>query len=306
MYIPSGMNYRTAISQIIGTDFVLYTDLMPWYGTPGQVHKADYSQLTPGVLDAQLDNMQACGVGGVRVTYQGSNPQIGAFGHQVTRLVAAKCAQRGMRFMLLLDPWDVKAYVKEGYKTKEDAMIATLKDVDVQSWLNNPLLYPDKWIMEFNTGVNVATVQAAVPGFQIGSWHKHYTWPNILQNPDGTRYGWDQADFVKENALPSMVMPGVFSRFNDGGLITNFPAVLAGITARKPVNPIRDWNKSVWGDGPERIIPDNAGKTWLDSVAALKSCINKPKILSLITWNDWDEGTDNEGDAAQSTGIRIC
>lgn len=299
------MNYRTAISQMLGSDFVLYADVMPWYGTPGEVHKADYNMVAPGVMDAQLDNMQACGVGGVRVTYQGSNPQVAPFGHQVTKLLAAKCLQRGMRFMFLMDPWDVKQWAQEKYASPEAAMIATLTSPDVQVILKNPLLYVDKWIMEFNTGVNVALVQAAVPGFQIGSWHKHYTWPNFLKQPDGTEYGWDQVPFVRENALPTMVMPGVFSRFDDGGLLTNKAAVLAGVAAKKPIAALRDRSKSVWGDGPARIIPDNAGKTWLDSVAALKSCINKPKIVSLITWNDWDEGTDHEGRAVQATGIRI-
>lgn len=297
------MNYRDSIDPVLGTDYVLFTDYMPWNGDPNEIHKVSYKQLDAGVIDGQLDNMGHGGIEGIRVTYQGSNPSVGAYGHKVLLQLAHKCAIRGMQLMLLMDPWEVKEFKSEGYPSPEAAMIATLKNPDVQAIINDPKLYPNKWIMEFNTKVNTAVVQAAVPGFTIGSWHTHYSWPNIIQDKNGVCYGCNWDSLHADNAKATNVMPCVFSKFNDAGFVTNAAAVLAARKLGQVVNPIRDMSRSVWGDGPARFIWPDAGKTWLNSVAALSLCPKPPKMISIVSFNDTDEGTDHESEIVGDTGI---
>lgn len=64
-----------------------------------------------------------------------------------------------------------------------------------------------------------------------------------------------------------------------------------------------DDSKAPWAAAAPHLLPQNCGKTWLDTFKALNerySAHNQLPFLQLVTWNDYEEGS------ALETGIASC
>lgn len=271
------MNLRTAL----GPNFTgkLLAHWMPWTGNPSRVsHATAYKQTDQGVAASQADCMRRSGINGAVLWWQGPTR---VFTHAAFVQMAAECVKRKMPIMIGLDQW-----IAKGFPNPTQAVISSLQSIpEIITLLEQP------WILEFDlglVGVDVAAVRAALPNIQILSKHSAYSWPEI-SNTFQT--------LLKDNANPAMKVPAVFSRFNDGGWpLTN------GVGDPAHFNGQRDYSKSVWGAGATRIIEERAGRTYIESCAAV---VPGSKYVGLVSWNDWDEGTAFEGFCSAGTGIKI-
>lgn len=271
------MNLKTAL----GPSFTgkLLAHWMPWTGDPSRVsHVTFYKQTDPNVAANQADCMKASGIDGAVLWWQGPGK---LFTHTAFMQMFVACVKRGMPIMIGLDQW-----IAKGQPNPTQSVVDALKSIlPFAPFLEQP------WVLEFDlglVGVNITAVQTAVPSLQILSKHNAYSWPETSNTFSA---------LLTDNAKPSMKMPAIFSRFNDGG----FP-LPSGVGSPVQFNGQRDYNKSVWGGGAARVIEEGAGRTYLIS------CSDVPggsKYVGLVTWNDFDEGTEHEPECVRGTGIKI-
>jgi hypothetical protein len=227
-----------------------------------------YLSTDPNVIGDQLTAMQNLGGEGCGVIALTYGPTVSAFIHKASMEMCAQCNEREMPFALCFDPWTVDGAPKG--TTPDAAMIAALKNSDIQTMLNSKTYISSlngvsgKLVLDFSTGADAKTVQASVPGLNYLMEVADYAWPQI-----------------KTTGGPGPVnnnvkLPCVSLQFNDG------------------TGP--DRNKSVWNQAkPARIIPANAGAYFWSLAAAINQAA---QFVQWVTWNDVLEGTDIESFAS--------
>ncbi len=265
----------------------LLTHWMGWHGQSGKVnHVTRYKSTDPWVIDDQIDVMQAAGIDGAIATWQG--PTVNPYLHQATMGLCERLGRRGMLFALLLDPW-----IAKGQANPTQAAVLAMQHVDTVTMLKSAAYLPEKLVLEFDlataANVNVPQLVAALPQSPVISKHVGYSWPEIANT---------MAALAADNANPAMKIPGVFLGFFDGGQ----PLPPGSLSNAATWNGSRDYNSTVWGGGPSRLIEHQGGNVYLDSVALVPKTT---PYAAVVTWNDYDEGTHVEPFCVMASGIRI-
>jgi hypothetical protein len=277
----------------------LFTDVMVWYDSSLAPRYTRYNSDDPFVIEAQFDVMQAAGIDGVRITYQGLNSPTSEIQTEAARVMALQCEKRGMLCVLLLDPAIAK---KAGTTPPDQGVVNQLLDPQVQEIIKASSYLRDASgkpvIMDFDLaaagGANIANIQALLPQYTFGSKHKMYSWADMP---------WSSATlpaYANDNANPAMLMPGVMLEFNDAGFVNSDSTI--------------DNNSEVWTKGTPvpgtsttwpptfREAKSMAGNFYFDQLALVSRATD---YLSLITWNDYRERTTLEQFFAAQAGIRI-
>lgn len=275
----------------LGFQGKLLTHKMEWFGDQHYHPMTAYKSNNPYTIGKQLDVMQAVEIDGVISTWQG--PTVNPFAHDATMKTCEQLSERGMLFALLLDPWvcrgainDAQAKLKTPLTSDQvtaianPLVVAALNDPTTQAMLNSPAYLPEKFVLDFGTGANFATVEKSVGAMQFLMRHVGYSWPEITNT---------LATLAKDNANPMMAIPGLCPKFFDGGL----PRAVVGTL---------DWNTQSWGSGASRSIEDQAGNFWHDQVALVPL---KTPYAAVVTWNDYNERTAVEPFCSIFTGKRI-
>jgi len=209
--------------------------------------------------------MQAFGGPGAGVVALTYGPTVSPFIHDACMEMSLQCAERQMPYALCFDPWTCS---KNGVKYTQQAdidqaMILALNHPDTKIILNSRSYLPARPsasgygvpVLDFATGCNRTTVQAACKNVQL--------WMN------GPDFSWPRFPGKTSNAV--IQLPCVCLEFNDG----------TG----------KDRNVSATAGGPARIIPALSGGFWNSLVATLPATLG---YVQVITWNDVSEGTDVE------------
>lgn len=251
---------------------------VPWSGDPSRVsHAVGYRQDDPAVIEKQLEVMKAGGIGGVIAWWQGPTH---SFTNDAFTKMFYTCLKLDMIFLPALDGW-----IAKGQANPTQAVISALTSLTFKGMAP---FFAERWVLEFDlasVGVNLSQVQAALPGTTLLSKHVGYSWPETTNT---------MQTLLADNANPQMRIPCVFSRFNDGG----YP-LPNGVGDPAHFKGQRDWNQSVWGGKGTRVIEEQAGQTYLDSLSAVPA---SAKYVGLVTWNDYDEGTEHEPEYRRRAG----
>lgn len=265
------LSLKTALNAT-GWNGLLLTHVMGWFGDSHYHPMTRYRSNDPYTIHKQLDVMQAVGIDGVILTWQGVtvNPLL----HQTACEMSFQCAERGMKFILLLDPW-----ISKGSTNLEQPIIDSLNDSSTQHILNSPSYVPEKYVLDFGTGANFSTISKTLPNLQFLMRHTGYSWPEITNTLQ---------TLTADNANPAMKIPGLCLKFFDGGL-PNAQGVI-------------DYNTQTWGSGVARSIEDQAGNFFHDQVAVTPKAA---PYAAIVTWNDFNERTGVEAFCSMITGIRI-
>ena len=175
------IDLKTSIQHALpGWNGRLLAHVMGWFGE-GKVHRVSrYASNDPIVIGQQLDAMQAVGIEGVLLTWQG--PTVNTFLHDTAIKLWEGCMERQMLFGFVLDPW-----IAKGQPNPTQAAIAALLSTDCQRILNSPACLPERYTIEFDlahaAGVDLTALQAASGIPPLLSWHTGFSWPNIPANP---------------------------------------------------------------------------------------------------------------------------
>ena len=268
-----------------GATTKIYAHLMVWFGGSNHMN-VGYSSTDPAQVHRQITDMISRGIDGVIVDWYGPGNNEDA----ATKLVMKEAeAHPGFTFAIMVDkgaiPWSgCPGCSAQQTLIRELGYIAQTYFPSPAYMRQNGQPVVTNFDLDLHYSLNWDTIRAAATGnpafiFQHSSGFTHaftdgsYSWV-ILASDFGMSY------------LGSFYQTGLAH-----------PAEQAFGAAYK------GFNDSLAAWGAKRVMGQQCGKTWLQTFAKIRSFYNSGNqldALQLVTWNDYEEGTEIE------SGIDNC
>lgn len=264
----------------------IFAHLVLWFGQPDHL-SVGYSSTDPAQIKRQINDMISRGIDGVIMVWYGPNNSI----DRAAQLVMNEAEEHpGFMFALMVDHgailWDSCAGC-----TPQQALIQQLQYVE-RTYFSSPAYLrvngqpvvtnfdiDRNYQIDWN-GVSAALATRPAFLFQNGSGFSHTL-------SDGA-YSW--------------VMPTT----TDSGMdyLTSFYQTGSAFSAEQTWGATyKGFNDTLASWGSDRIMEQGCGQTWLQTfsqINSLYSSENQLPSLQLVTWNDYEEGTEIE------SGIDNC
>ncbi len=274
-----------------GSSTGIYVHWMPWWGSSGHI-SIGYDSTDPTEIRAQVDDMLSRGIQGAIVDWYGPNST-----HHNTATInlmnEANLRNGQFKFAITEDGGALKSCAGSATCNLTSQIISDLtyayntfeSSPAYLTFNGRPAVFffdPDRYGM-----LDWARVAASVPGKPLF----------IFQNSGG---------FTHAQSGGSFSWVGTSSDANNWGqsYLTNFyqtgmqnPLLHTVGSAKKGFN---DTGAS-WGS--YRVVNQNCGQTWLNTfslIGTLYSGSNQLESVQLVTWNDYEEGSELE------SGIDSC
>lgn len=250
----------------------------------GHVHRAvPYTATDPKIINQKLELMQADGVDMVITTWQGI---YATSCHLDATLLSAACAQRGMQFALLLDPWCAKLSATGSNKNYTANVTTSLQAASTQAMLNASSYAPEKYVLDFNSGADLGALAKTFPTLKFLAQGQGFSWivippASITDSP--AKNAWSVANLKTQHANTAMKIASFCDGFDDSGM--PLPAGVQSQASFDAAGGVRDWSQSVWG-GPARILEGFAGEFAQQQLATISPSM---PIVAVLTWDDYDE-----------------
>lgn len=269
-----------------GNNTKIIAHFMPWWGNPVHIN-IGYSSHDPAQIHAQITDMISRGVDGVIIDWYGNQD----YSDQTAKLVMAEAEQHpGFTFAIMVDKGAISLSPCPGCSPQQ-SLIAQVQYVE-QTYIPSPAY------MRING-------QPVITNFDIDL---HYTidWNAVAAatstNPDFI--------FQHSGGFTHAVSGGSYSwvivNVTDYGMSYLDSFYKAGLAAPKEYTigaAYKGFNDTLASWGQNRIMGQQCGQTWLQTFAKANSYYNSGNQLDafqLVTWNDYEEGTEIE------TGIDNC
>ena len=269
-----------------GADTEVYAHLMLWFG-PSNHMNVGYTSNDKAQIKKQIEDMISRGINGVIIDWYGPGNSI----DDATKLVMAEAeAHQGFSFAIMVDKGAIDKY-SCGDCSAQESLIEQLEYVEQTYFPSAAYLKRDGEPVVTNfdldlhykidwKAVNTALADKPTYFFQNTSGFTHtlsggsYSWVMPTTKDYGMSY---LADFYSTGwSFPKKDTYGAtYKGFND---------TLAG-----------------WG--ANRTMGQQCGQTWLSTFSKINSMFDPSKplpSLQLVTWNDYEEGTEIE------SGIDNC
>jgi hypothetical protein len=269
-----------------GNNTKVYAHMMVWFGQSGHMN-VGYSSNNPTQVANQLNDMISRGIQGVIIDWYGP----GSYEDGVTKLVMAAAEQHpGFTFAIMVDQGAIE-WDSCGGCTPQQALIAQLQYIEQTYFASPAYMTVDGAPMVTNFGVATTynidwnAVSAALstkPDFFFMDDEGYTT------SMSGGSYSW-----VKPTT-------------NDYGVsyLTNFYQTGMSFPQEETVGAsYKGFNDTLASWSEDRIMGQQCGGTWLNTFSLINSLYNSGKqlpALQLVTWNDYEEGTEIE------SGIDNC
>lgn len=269
-----------------GASTKIYAHLMLWFGGSNHMN-VGYSSTDPTQVHNQIVDMISRGIDGVIVDWYGPNNSI----DQATQLVMNEAETHpGFTFAIMVDQGAIEYDSCSGCNPQQ-ALISQMQYIEQTYFPSSAYMKQDGQpvVTNFNIDLSYTVDWTAVTAALS-------TQPVFLfQNNDGFTH-------VLSNGSYSWVMPtttdygmSYLSSFYDTGIpFTTEQTVGAGY---------KGFNDTLASWGSDRIMGQQCGQTWLHTFSAINGLYNSGKqlpALQLVTWNDYEEGTELE------SGISNC
>lgn len=264
----------------------IYAELQPWFGDKRHM-QVGYVSWDPNQVNNQLNDMLSRGITGVVIDWYGP-----ADNTEPTTLAWLAAAQNHPNFkvMIMIDKGAVRLspcsgctpqqtviylanYVLQHYATSP--VYATLNGKPLITQFDLDKNYTLDWnAIQAATSPNIAWIFQSAAGFTHPVTSGSYSWMHATS----TVYG---MDYLTKFYNASMTAPQEMAW---GAGYKGFNDTLAS-----------------WG--LNRVVGQQCGQTWLQTFSMINSYYNSGNqlpILQLVTWNDYEEGTELE------SGIDNC
>ena len=269
-----------------GTSTKVYAHLLLWFGGSSHMN-VGYSSTDAGQIHNQITDMISRGIDGVIVDWYGPNNGI----DQATKLVMAEAESHpGFTFAIMIDQGAIQWDSCSGCSAQQ-ALISQLEYIEqtyfpskaYMTQQGRPLV--TNFNIDLSYSVDWSAASAALSTQPIFLFQNNSGFTHVLS--DGS-YSW--------------VMPTT----SDYGMsyLTSFYDAGMPLTAQQTIGAAyKGFNDSLasWGSG--RVMGQQCGQTWLQTFSEVNGLYNSGKQLSalqLVTWNDYEEGTEIE------SGISNC
>src|SRR6266446_6172178 len=270
-----------------GANTKIYAHLMPWFGDPRHMN-VGYNSQDPAQIHRQITDMISRGIDGVIIDWYGFRD---TFSNKTTLAVMAEAEQHpGFTFATMVDKGAIKLSSCRGC-TPQQALIEQVQYVE-QTFVPSPaymringrpvitnfdidLHYTVDW-----NAVNAATSTHPAFVFQHSGGFTHtesagsYSWVIVNVTDFGMSY---------------------LTKFYKTGLTLPLKETIGAA--------YKGFNDTLASWGQNRIVTQRCGHTWLQTFNEINSFYNSTNqldALQLVTWNDYEEGTEIE------TGIDNC
>ena len=269
-----------------GSTTKVYAHLLLWFGGSNHMN-VGYSSTDPSQVHRQITDMISRGIDGVIIDWYGPNNGI----DQATKLVMAEAeAHPGFTFAIMVDEGAIKWNSCSGC-TPEQAFISQLQYIEqtyfpskaymtlqgrpVVTNFNIDLAYSINWN-------NVTAALSTQPAF-------------LFQNNSGFAHALSQGSYSWVMPTTSDYGIGYLASFYDAGM---------GLQSEQTVGATyKGFNDTLASWGSNRIMGQQCGQTWLQTFSEINTLYSSGRplpSLQLVTWNDYEEGTEIE------SGINNC
>ena len=270
-----------------GANTKIYAHLMPWFGDPRHM-SVGYNSQDPAQIHRQITDMISRGIDGVIIDWYGFRD---TFSNKTTLAVMAEAEQHpGFTFATMVDKGAIKLRSCRGC-TPQQALIEQVQYVE-QTFVPSPAY------MRING-------RPVITNFDIDL---HYTvdW-NAVNAATSTH-----PDFLFQHSggFTHSVSGGSYSwvivNVSDFGMSYLTKFYKTGLTHPQKETigaAYKGFNDTLASWGQNRIVTQRCGHTWLQTFKEINSfydSTNQLDSLQLVTWNDYEEGTEIE------TGIDNC
>jgi hypothetical protein len=269
-----------------GASTKVYAHLLLWFGGSNHM-KVGYNSNDPAQVHRQITDMISRGIDGVVIDWYGPNDST----DDATKLVMAEAEQHpGFTFAIMVDQGAIKWHSCSGC-SPQAALINQLQYVE-QTYFPSPAYMRSQGrpvVTNFNVdlsySINWDEVTAALstkPDF----WFQNNS--GFTHPLSGGSYSW---------VMPTTTDYGI------GYLTSFYSAGMAAPTEETIGATYKGFNDSLASWGSNRIMGQQCGQTWLQTFSEIRRLYNSGKQLStlqLVTWNDYEEGTEIE------TGVNSC
>jgi hypothetical protein len=264
----------------------VYAHLMLWFGESNHMN-VGYSSTNPTQVQSQINDMISRGIDGVIIDWYGPGNSI----DQATQLVmAAAESHPGFTFAIMIDQGAIEWDSCPGCSPQE-ALIAQLQYLQ-QTYFSSPAYM--KWQgqpvvtnfdIDLSYTIDWTAVNAALSVQPIFVFQNNNGFTHVLT--DGS-YAW--------------VMP------TDSNFGLSYLASFYGTGMQYPSQQTigatyKGFNDTLAAWSSDRIMSQQCGQTWLQTFSAINNLYSAAKPLpdlQLVTWNDYEEGTEIE------SGIANC
>ena len=264
----------------------IYAELQPWFGDKRHM-SVGYISWDPTQVDNQLNDMLSRGVAGVVIDWYGPADKT-----EPTTLawLAAAANHPGFKVMIMIDKGAVwlspcsgcnpqqtviylTKYVLQNYATSPS--YATLNGAPLITQFDLDKNFTLDWnAIQAATSSNIAWIFQSSAGFTHPITSGSYSWMHATSTVYGMEYLTKFYNAAMQ-APQEMAWGAGYKGFND---------------------TLASWTL-------DRIVGQQCGQTWLQTFSEINSYYNSGQplpILQLVTWNDYEEGTELE------SGIDNC
>ncbi len=269
-----------------GATTKVYASLMMWFGQSNHMN-IGYSSTDPVQIKKQVEDMISRGIDGVIIAWYGPNNAI----DQATKLLMAEAENHpGFTFAIMIDHGAIEWDSCSGCSPQQ-ALINQLQYIE-QTYFNSPAYMTEQgqpvvtnFDIDLNYSIDWNAVNAAL------STHPRFLFQNNIgfsHTLSGGSYSW---------VMPTTTDYGAayLSSFYATGMLVPSEQTV-GATYKGFNDTLASW-------GANRIMGQQCGQTWLKTFSELNGLYGSGKQLSdlqLVTWNDYEEGTEIE------SGIENC
>lgn len=274
-----------------GANTKIYVRFMPWFGEKNHT-LAGYHSDDPQQIRSQIDDMMSRGIAGAFIAWYGQND---SFKDKVTTRFMQEAERRGGGFQFALSySGTLDSCAKDSGCDVTEAIVSEINYAN-QRYMGSPAYVkvngrPLFFIFDLTKySIDWSRVRREVQGqpllmFRNSGGFNH-------PQSDGA-YAWLAPEGSKSEDAASLAY---LDRFYHAAKQNNGEVVIG--SAYKGF----DDSRASWGKN--RHIPEQCGLTWLSTFAKVNqeySARNQLPMLLIVTWNDYEEGTEIE------TGIDNC
>src|SRR6202050_1155848 len=269
-----------------GTATKVYAHLLLWFGQSSHMN-VGYSSADPAQVKNQVDGMISRGIDGVIIDWYGPDNFI----DQATQAVMAEAESHpGFTFAIMVD----KGALESDSCSEccpQQALISQLQYVEktyfsspaYMTWQGQPVV--SNFNIDLSYSIDWNALSSNLSTHPLFVFQNNNGFSHVLS--DGS-YSW---------VMPTTTDYGMsyLSSFYDAGMSFQNEQTI-GATYKGFNDTLAPW-------GSDRIMGQQCGQTWLQTFSEINSLYSPGKQLSafeLVTWNDYEEGTEIE------SGIDNC
>ena len=269
-----------------GATTKVYAHLLLWFGGSNHMN-VGYSSTDAKQVHRQVTDMISRGIDGVIIDWYGPNNSI----DQATKLVMAEAeAHPGFTFAIMVDQGAIKWDSCSGCSPQQ-ALVKQLQYVEQTYFPSSAYMrlagkpVVTNFNIDLSYSINWDSVSASLstqPAF-------------LFQNNNGFTHVLSEGSYSWVMPTTSDYGIGYLKSFYNTGMpLQNEHTV--GATYKGFNDTLASW-------GSKRIMGQQCGQTWLQTFSEINGLYNSGKQLStlqLVTWNDYEEGTEIE------SGVNNC